>query len=216
MKKLTCLALVAALALGAGAAHAFPNNFQSRGYGARFLNFAGYPTDLVRPAPVDSLPFTIITGTGNNSTDTSMVLDLSSILNQGLTNASTNVANNYFRLTVQGQPTGVAVDTIYAWVEGCADNAFTCWSPGAVTPQFNLLAATAAGATDTTLTRRGGYILYSAIVTVNPTTSTVANPEFWRYVRFRFRGDNNGSLANCTFYINSVFDSGIASGGKLP
>lgn len=207
-----CAAALSILAL-APAAHAFPQTVQQGPYGARFLNYAGVTTDLSRPAPVDSLPFTLIAGTGNATTDTTRIFRLDGLLSQGVTTGGTSTAQPLLRITVTGFPSAVAVDTVYAYLEGCVDASGTCFTQGAtVAPPINLLNPLGAAASDTTLQRRGVGSVYTAVVQLTPSNLSFATlgAYLWPWYRIRLRGDKDGVLVNAQVFVESVYDLGQA------
>lgn len=207
-----CAAALSILAL-APAAHAFPQTVQQGPYGARFINYGGVLTDLTRPAPVDSLPFTLIAGTGNATTDTTRTFSLAGLLSQGVTSGGTTAAQPLLRIAVTGFPNAVAVDTVYAYLEGCVDQSGSCFTQGAtVAPPIALLNPLGAGAADTTLQRRGVASVYSAIVQLTPSNLSFATlgGYLWPYYRLRLRGDKDGILVNAQVFIEATYDLGIA------
>lgn len=207
-----CAAALSILAI-APAVHAFPQTVQQGPYGARFLNYAGVTTDLSRPAPIDSLPFTIIAGTGNATTDTIRAFSLAGLLSQGVTSGGTTNAQPLLRITVIGFPSAVAVDTIYAYIEGCVDQSGVCFTQGAtVAPPINLLNPLGAAAADTTLQRRGVASVYTALVQFTPSNLSFATSGMylWPYYRVRLRGDKDGVLVNAQVFIQATYDLGQA------
>jgi len=120
----------------------------------------------------------------------------------------------YYRLNVKGVPSAATVDTLFAWAE-YSEKPTGPWFVSQTTiaaGDFLLLPGIGADGTAVGAALTGGntdvatgntVAIYSGVVRVAMTSLTPqsVNPCFWKYVRFRLRGDGSDATAG----KNSLF-----------